>query len=297
MLKSLSEAKRRDVHGSAMVHLTMQDMNQTNIPLPPLREQQAIVSYLNDKCSKIDHLVANKEKELELLIEMKQRVLTDAVTKGVNPNVRFKETGVSWLPRIPEHWTMPRVGNYFKLSDERNTKSMGEVQLLSLYTDLGVFPHGEQKEKGNKAVSVDGYKVVHKNDIVVNIILSWMGAIGMSKYDGVTSPAYDVYCPDIINVLPQYYHYLFRTKGFAGECLKNGRGIMMMRWRTYSTQFKQIRIPLPPLGEQMTIVSYINERVEKIDALAEKLQKEIKSIKEYKQRLISDVVTGQIKVC
>ncbi|MCM1559909.1 MAG: hypothetical protein NC123_10220 [Butyrivibrio sp.] len=98
--------------------------------------------------------------------------------------------------------------------------------------------------------------MVYKDDIVVNIILCWMGAIGRSEYNGVTSPAYDIYIPQS-GVLSKFYHYYFRTKGFSGDCYKRGKGIMAMRWRTYSDQFRDIKVVYPSLEEQQEIAQYI----------------------------------------
>ena len=264
--------------------------------LPSISEQKAIATYLDEKCGEIDSLISLQEEMISELQSYKQSVITEAVTKGLDPNVPMKDSGVEWIGMIPEIWKLARIGNFFRLRTERNTKPMEEVQLLSLYTGIGVFPHGEQEERGNKAVTVDGYKIVHKNDIIVNIILAWMGAIGVSNYDGVTSPAYDIYIPNLARVVPHYFHYVFRTKGFAGECYKYGRGIMMMRWRTYSTEFKQISIPLPPLSEQQAIASYLDEKTSQIDSLiALKLEK-ITELKDYKKSIIYEYVTGKKKV-
>ena len=170
--------------------------------IPPLSEQQKIANYLDKVCGEVDEMVALQEQMIEELKAYKQSVITEAVTKGLNPNVPMRNSGIDWIGEVPEHWEVRRIGRLFRLRDEKNYKPMEEVQLLSLYTGIGVFPHGEQEERGNKAVTVEGYKVVHKDDIVVNIILAWMGAIGVSDYDGVTSPAYDVYIPDFTKVVP-----------------------------------------------------------------------------------------------
>ena len=264
--------------------------------LPSISEQKAIATYLDEKCGEIDSLISLQEEMISELQSYKQSVITEAVTKGLDPNVPMKDSGVEWIGMIPEIWKLARIGNFFRLRTERNTKPMEEVQLLSLYTGIGVFPHGEQEERGNKAVTVDGYKIVHKNDIIVNIILAWMGAIGVSNYDGVTSPAYDIYIPNLARVVPHYFHYVFRTKGFAGECYKYGRGIMMMRWRTYSTEFKQISIPLPPLSEQQAIASYLDEKTSQIDSLIALKQEKITELKDYKKSIIYEYVTGKKKV-
>jgi type I restriction enzyme S subunit len=122
-----------------------------------------------------------------------------------------------------------------------------------------------------------------------------MGAVGVSNYDGVTSPAYDVYIPNH-NAAPHYYHYVFRTKGIAAECYKYGRGIMMMRWRTYSSEFKQIRIPYPNIAEQQAIADYLDEKCADIDSLIQTKQSKIDSLKEYKKSIIYEYVTGKREV-
>jgi len=193
------------------------------------------------------------------------------------------------------NWTEKQIRYLFQLRDEKNYLPLEDVQLLSLYTELGVFPHGEQEERGNKAVKAEGYKIVHQNDIVVNIILAWMGAIGMSNYSGVTSPAYDIYKPQE-GVCSKYYHYLFRTKLFAGECYKYGRGIMAMRWRTYSSEFKAIKVPVPPTEEQEEIVDFLDKKCCEIDKIIQRKQSIIDKIISYKKSLIYEVVTGKKEV-
>ena len=130
----------------------------------------------------------------------------------------MKDSGTEWLGEIPNHWTIQRIKNLFELRNERNYEALEDVNLISLYTDKGVVQHSDLTETtGNKAVTADGYKIVKENDIVVNIILCWMVAVGRSAYNGVTSPAYDVYKP-LGDTNSKYYHYLFRTSQFNGEC-------------------------------------------------------------------------------
>lgn len=203
----------------------------------------------------------------------------------------MKDSGVEWLGKIPNHWTIQRIKNLFELRNERNYEALEDVNLISLYTDKGVVQHSDLTETtGNKAVTADGYKIVKENDIVVNIILCWMGAVGRSDYNGVTSPACDVYKP-LGDTNSKYYHYLFRTSQFNGECYRYGRGIMLMRWRTYSTEFKAISIPVPPADEQQRIVEFLDEKVNDVARLIANVQKQIEKLKSYKQSLITEVVT------
>lgn len=287
------ENANENIYGAKLLNQDL--INNATIIFPPLNEQQKIASFLDRKCSEIDEMIGLQEQIIEELKAYKQSVISEAVTKGLTPDAPMRDSGIEWIGQIPEHWKVRRIGSLFRLRDEKNYKPMDEVQLLSLYTGIGVFPHGEQEERGNKAVTTEGYKIVRKNDVVVNIILAWMGAIGVSNYDGVTSPAYDVYIPNS-DAVPHYYHYVFRTKGIAAECYKYGRGIMMMRWRTYSSEFKQIQISYPPIAEQQAIADYLDEKCADIDSLIQTKQEKIDSLKEYKKSIIYEYVTGKKEV-
>lgn len=193
---------------------------------------------------------------------------------------------LDWIISIPNTWEISRIKNLFNLRDERNHLPLNEVNLLSLYTKIGVAQNSDiEYRTGNRAVNADNYKLVYADDIVVNIILCWMGAIGRSNYNGVTSPAYDVYAPRS-NVFSKYYHYLFRLPHFSGECYKRGHGIMAMRWRTYSPEFQNIVVPVPSFDEQVHIVRYLDWQVSKINALIAAKKHEIKLLVEERQVLI-----------
>ena len=203
----------------------------------------------------------------------------------------MKNSGVEWLGKIPNHWRIRRIKNLFELRNEKNYEALEDVNLISLYTDKGVVQHSDLTETtGNKAVTADGYKIVKEDDIVVNIILCWMGAVGRSAYNGVTSPAYDVYKP-LHDTNSKYYHYLFRTSQFNGECYRYGRGIMLMRWRTYSTEFRAISVPLPPKDEQERIVEFLDKKLDDVDRLIGNVQTQIEKLQANKQSLITEVVT------
>lgn len=203
----------------------------------------------------------------------------------------MKDSGVEWLGKIPNHWMIRRIKNLFELRNEKNYEALEDVNLISLYTDKGVVQHSDLTETtGNKAVTAEGYKIVKEDDIVVNIILCWMGAVGRSAYNGVTSPAYDVYKP-LHDTNSKYYHYLFRTSQFNGECYRYGRGIMLMRWRTYSTEFRAISVPLPPEDEQERIVEFLDKKLDDVDRLIGNVQTQIEKLKAYKQSLITEIVT------
>lgn len=211
----------------------------------------------------------------------------------------MKQSGIDWIGEIPDDWKTRQIRYLFSLRDERNYKPLSEVNLISVYTDKGVLQHSDiEQTTGNKAQNADGYKHVYKNDLVVNIILCWMGALGISDFDGVTSPAYDVYAPkDLNTILPKYYHYLFRTPQFNGKCYTEGRGIMQMRWRTYSSEFKSIKVPLPPKATQQRIAEYLDSKCAQIDSIIQESKKSIEEHKAWKQSVIFEAVTGKNLNC
>lgn len=263
---------------------------------PSIPEQQAIADFLDTQCSHIDSVIEKTRAAIEEYKKLKQSVITQVVTKGIRPNREMKDSGIEWIGEIPKEWAVQRIKTIFNLRDERNYLPLEEVNLISLYTDKGVVQHSDlEKTTGNKASNADGYKIVYENDIIVNIILCWMGAIGRSDYQGVTSPAYDIYVPS--NTIEcRFYHHYFRTKGFSGDCYKRGKGIMAMRWRTYSDQFRDIKVVVPPLKEQQEILNYLDEKTAAIDSLISKKEQLISELEAYKKSLIYEYVTGKKEV-
>lgn len=261
---------------------------------PLLPEQHAIVSYLDDKCGKIDEWVAQKRKELELLGEMKQRVIADAVTRGLNPNVKMKATKNICLGEVPKHWRVMRYGTLFKV---KPVKQHHGEELLSVFLNMRVIRAAES-DKRTHAASEDlsKYQLVEPTDFVMNNQQAWRGSVGVSKLTGIISPAYHIFImPTCFDA--DYANALLRSKAIVGQFEMSSRGVGSIQ-RTLNFNWLNNRlIPVPPLSEQRAIVSYITERTAKIDKLVENVNREIENLKEYKQRLISDVVTGQIKVC
>ena len=290
--------KSHDKTKLKVVHISTGDIKNLLIAIPPLAEQKAIAEYLDEKCGAIDAAIAEAKKGIEEYKAWKISLIDDVVCNGIVRHKCRKETGEVWLTDIPDEWEFTQIRYLFALRDERNDKPLKDVNLISLYTDKGVVQHADlEKTTGNKASTADGYKLVYENDIVVNIILCWMGAVGRSAYNGVASPAYDVYRPiDPTKVLSRYYHYLFRTPRFNGKCYEEGRGIMMMRWRTYSSEFRAIKVPVPPLAEQKAIADYLDKKCAAIDALVAEKEALIADLEAYKKSLIFEVVTGKREV-
>lgn len=270
-------------------------LSTKQIPLPPLSEQHSIVSYLEDKCEKIDKMLEGKQKQIELLAEMKQRIIAETVTRGLDPNVEMKTTNIPWLPEIPEHWKEQRMASLFTGEIEVNKDFEFKHAFKFNYGQL--VPKNEIGDPEEYREVYVKYSKIKSGDILINgLNLNYdfvSQRVACAPSDGIITSAY-VVCRPRTGVNYDYYTYLF--KSMDSMKLFHGMGTGIRLTLSFKELKKQI-IPIPPQSEQNAVVKFIKDKEAKFDALTSKLQQEIESIKEYKQRLISDVVTGQIKVC
>lgn len=198
---------------------------------------------------------------------------------------------VEFLDSLPVGWRALRGKYVFSEYSERS--EYGEEQLLSVSEYYGVKPRGEVVEEGDflsRAESLVGYKKCQKNDLVMNIMLAWKCGLGVSKYDGIVSPAYSVFRFNG-NAVPDYMHYLLRTETYTGHFKTRSTGVIDSRLRLYPESFGDVSIILPPAGEQKKIATFLDHETAKIDALIEKQQRLIELLKEKRQAAISHAVT------
>jgi len=209
--------------------------------------------------------------------------------EGLKPYAEYKESGLPWLGSIPASWETPRTKTRFRLSIEKSGKDHGK-DLLSVYTHIGVRPRKDLEERGNKASTTNDYWVVRKGDIIVNKLLAWMGAVGVSHFDGVSSPAYDILRPTQL-LEPDFYHLLFRTKLYLQLFKSRSRVIMDMRLRLYFDELGQIQLICPPPDEQAVIVRFLDHANRKIDGFIRAKRKLIALLGEQKLAIIHRAVT------
>ena len=265
------------------------------VTLPSLPEQKTIAHYLDTKTAQIDRKIDLLTQKATLYGNLKQSLINETVTRGLGKSVPIKNSDYEWDQRIPENWQGERVKNIFKLVTDL-APSDNEFELLSLYTSIGVKPRKDMEQRGNKSVTKDGYWMVKKGDIIVNKLLAWMGAIGLSEYDGVTSPAYDILRKSSKGTDQRFYTYLFRTEKAQAIFKKQSRGIMDVRLRLYFDKFGAISVPFPPPEEQKAIADYLDIKTAQIDQIIQTINTQIERLKELRKTLINDVVTGKIKV-
>ena len=293
LLAYTKSAQYDDWKNSTFIQATIQNIGADkymNMPIviPSIPEQRAIVSFLDKKTAQIDRFISEATKEIEKLNELKQAQIAHLVTHGLNPDAPMKDSGIAWIGQIPEHWEVNKIRSHFK---ERRTKvSDKDYPALSVARE-GIVP---QLDTAVKTDNGDNRKLVLKNDFVVNSRSDRKGSCGVSDYDGSVSLISIVLEPHDIN--PQYVHYLFRSNNYVEEFYRNGRGIVADLWTTRYSEMRNIFIPIPPVSEQKDIVSAINSLNNKIDTLVSELTTQINHLKELKQRVISDAVTGKIDV-
>ena len=267
-----------------------------NIVPPPLPEQRRIVAYLDEKTATIDRRISLLEKKQEAFKRLKKSVIHRAVTRGLDPDAKLKDSGVDWIGHIPDHWSVERMKSVFSERDLLSTT--GQEDLLSVSEYYGVAKRKDKMQEGeafeSRSDSLVGYKICKPGDLAINIMLAWKRALGVSEFSGIVSPAYAVY--RLLDGHPRYYHYLLRTDTYAAEFRRKSRGIIESRLRMYTERFYQIQALKPPVEEQRAIAAYLDTECAKIDAAVANLDKQIDAYRRLKRSLIDEVITGKRKV-
>ena len=261
---------------------------------PPMQEQKRIVDYLKDKTLKIEQYVSARERERELLDSLKQSEIANVVTKGLNPNVRMKDSGIPWIGMIPEHWetrTLSQMARVHFISNKnvhhQNLLSLsyGKIVCKDINTTEGLLP-----------ASFDNYQIVEDGNIVLRLTDLQNDhkslRVGLSTQEGIITSAY-LAIEAFTGILPKYLYFLLHSIDVKKVFYSMGNGLRQsLNW----TELRKLKCIVPPIFEQQAIIDYIEAKLSKIDSCMADLQAEIDYLKEFKQRLISDVVTGQICV-
>jgi type I restriction enzyme S subunit len=232
---------------------------------------------------------------IALLGEQKQAIIHRAVTRGLDLSVPLKPSGIPWLGDIPQHWEVRRAKHLFREVDERSTD--GSEELLSVSHLTGVTPRSQKNITMFKAASYVGHKLCRPGDLVVNTMWAWMGALGVSTYSGIISPAYAVYRPrQLKGIVGIYMDGLLRSRPYVSNIICRSTGLRASRLRLYPDEFFRLPIIQPPAKEQERIVERIHAENVELDTAISRLEREIDLLREYRTRLVADVVTGKLDV-
>ena len=282
-------------HGSGLRQsLSWFDLRRLPILIPSREEQDKIVSYLNDAVSKIDEAIAQQQKMIDLLNERKQIIINNAVTKGLNPNVPMKDSGIDWIGEIPAHWVVLKNKFLFKESDERNTAI--DYPLLSFSKIKGIVPQSEVSDRGAVSEDLSKYKVLHVGQLLENRLQAWNGMFGTSNIEGCVSPDYSVFDVNKAVIDVEYVSFLFRTPLYITQWANASKGIGTGFNRLYTPQFNNIFCVCPPIVEQKEIAAYIKSKTFNLTETINKISTKISLLQERKQIIINDIVTGKVKV-
>lgn len=265
-----------------------------SIFLPPLGEQEAIVSYLEEKTAKIDRFISKKEEQILHLKELREAIIAQAVTRGIQSDVALRPSGIPWLGDIPQHWEVKRLSQVSKeyFVSNKNIKhqnllslSYGRIVQKDINTTEGLLPS-----------SYDSYQVIRQGNIVLRLTDLQNDQtslrVGLCTQEGIITSAYLSLLPSN-TIIPDYLYYELHTADIKKVFYGMGSGLRQnLNW----SELRRLSLPLPSLSEQEAIVTYITEKTEQINQLIESYRQEIERVKELKQGLISDAVLGRINV-
>lgn len=259
--------------------------------IPPIYEQKEIAIFLDSQCSEIDAISADIQKEIETLEQYKRSVITEAVTKGLNPDVEMKDSGVPWIGKMPANWTCIK-GKYILKYMQKPVKTDDGV--ITCFRDGEVTLRSKRREDGFTMADKEiGYQGIDVGDLVVHGMDGFAGAIGISDSRGKASP--------VLNVLDsrqnkKYIMYYLRSMAYGDVFAALATGIRVrscdLRWNKLSV----LLYPVPPLEEQTEIVQYIEDTLNKVNGVISEKKQQLEVLDSYKKSLIYEYVTGKKEV-
>ena len=268
-----------------------QEMKKITIPTPPLSEQKRIADFLDAKCAEIDALTADIQTQIDTLEQHKRSVITETVTKGLDPNAEMKDSGVQWIGNMPAHWNVIR-GKYILHYMQKPVREDDGV--ITCFRDGEVTLRSNRREDGFTMSDKEiGYQGIDVGDLVVHGMDGFAGSIGISDSRGKASPVLNVLDTDQCK---RYIMYYLRSMAYSDVFLALATGIRVrscdLRWN----KLAELSYPVPPLNEQNAIVKHIDSVLSKADAVIADKKAQLATLDEYKKSLIFEYVTGKKEV-
>lgn len=273
--------------------LTEDQLGAISVIVPPVQEQKKIADFLDAKCSEIDALSADIQTQIDILEQYKRSVITEAVTRGLNPDVEMKDSGTPWCPLIPIHW---KYANPKALFTQRLDRAYPGDKQLTASQEYGVIYQDEYMElTGTKIVTVmkdfSILKHVEPNDFVISM-RSFQGGLEYSERRGSISSAYVMLIPNNEYVYPPFYRWFFKSSKYINAIQSTSNLVRDGQAMRYAN-FAQVPLFIIPLDEQKQISEYLDEKVRKIDEILKSKNNQLEILAEYKKSLIYEYVTGK----
>ncbi|MDB8742746.1 restriction endonuclease subunit S [Ruminococcus bicirculans (ex Wegman et al. 2014)] len=261
------------------------------IPVAPIDEQKRIANFLDAKCAEIDALTADIQTQIDTLEQYKRSVITETVTKGLNPNAEMKDSGIQWIGNMPAHWDVIR-GKYILRYMQKPVREDDGV--ITCFRDGEVTLRSNRREDGFTMSDKEiGYQGIDVGDLVVHGMDGFAGSIGISDSRGKASPVLNVLDTDQCK---RYIMYYLRSMAYSDVFLALATGIRVrscdLRWN----KLAELSYPVPPLDEQNAIVKHIDSVLSKADAVIADKKAQLATLDEYKKSLIFEYVTGKKEV-
>lgn len=271
--------------GTTMHRISRSTLGKIKLILPPIAEQEAIAAYLDARCADIDKVVATQQKRIALLQELKQSEITQAVTRGLNPDARMKDSGVEWIGMVPEHWERCRFKDFITLVTKPSV-SETKIGLENIESGTGRFIETDSEFEGN---GVEFYE----NDVVYGKLRPYLQKVWLATFKGNAVGDFFVF-REKKNSCSHFLKYLLLSDGFTKEA--DGATVGAKMPRVSSDFILTMRYYLPERDEQVDIAEYLDRRCGEIDRQIGAVTRQIELLREYKQALITEVVTGKRKV-
>jgi restriction endonuclease, S subunit len=285
--------------GTIQRNLYWGNLRRTPIFIPPLSEQQKIAQFLDDKTAKIDQAVDLAEKQIALLKEHKQILIQNAVTRGLNPDVPLKDSGVEWIGQVPEHWEVKKITHIFPNIGSGTTPNSsdpsfyeGNINWLQTGDLTDGYIYKTSKTITHKALQAySTLKIYPKNSLVIAMYGATIGKVGLLQSETTTNQACCVLSA-ALNIEMKYIFYLFQGIKESLVAMSYGGG----QPNISQEKIKSLKLPFPNASEQEQIADYLDKQTAKIDQAIALKTAHIEKLKEYKSVLINDVVTGKVRV-
>jgi type I restriction enzyme S subunit len=263
------------------------------VALPPPAEQAAIVRFLDWANGRLERAIRAKRKVIALLNEQKQVIIHRAVTRGLDPSVPLKLSGIPWLGDIPQHWKVLRSKYVYREVDNRS--ATGEETHLSMSQKFGLISSTQIEASRLVSESYAGAKLCEKGDLVLNRLKAHLGVFALAPERGLVSPDYTVLRP-VRELDERFFEAVYRSPACRVELRQRTKGIVQGFWRLYTDDFYNIRVPVPPVNEQKRIMIQLDIDLSGVNTATGRLEREIELLREYRTRLVADVVTGKLDV-